>query len=57
VSDPIITLRLREVELDYILNAAPEPQLGRSIEQLLSDRYVETVLDLIDDATDPEADE
>lgn len=51
MSDPFVTVRLREVELDYILNATPEVQPGRSIEQLLSDyqRYVETVLDLIDD--------
>lgn len=50
MSDPIVAVRLREVELDFILNAAPENDVETPTSQLLADyqRYVDTVLDLIE---------
>lgn len=50
MSDPIAAIHLREVELDFILNAAPDESAFQTEERLLAEyrRYVDTVLDLIE---------
>lgn len=54
MSDPIITIRLREVELDYVLNGFPDEEDFQTEESLIAayQKYVDTVLDLIDDGVD-----
>lgn len=48
MSDPIVHVALREVELDYVLNGAPDEY--RDPNELLTEllRWAETVIDLID---------
>lgn len=55
MSDPIVNVRLREAELDFILEFDPEDQPAgnygsKNVDKLLADyrRYVDTVQDLID---------
>lgn len=50
MSDPLVHVRLREVELDFIVNGVPDPHPNDTIERTLADlhRWAETVADLID---------